>query len=305
MKLKRMLLFTAILLALCGAARAEGGLKVTATDFPCYDFARQVMGGIGEVTMLIHPGTEVHSYDPSPADILSIGQSDLFVYIGGEGDAWVDGILSGFDSDGAPATLRMMDAVEPLEEEEEGEHGHGDHDGPEYDEHIWTSPKNAKRMVRSLADRLAEVDPENADAYRANADAYIAQIDEIDAAFEAVVTGGARREVVFADRFPFLYFVRDYGLDYVAAFPSCTAETEPTPQILMKLIRRVADDGIPVIYTIEMSTQAVAKAVAEETGARILTMHSAQTVTREEFDAGETYVSLMWKNVDALREGLN
>ena len=303
MKLKRMLLIPVVLLALYGAARAEGGPKVTATDFPCYDFARQVMGGIGEVTMLIHPGTEVHSYDPSPADILAIGQSDLFVYIGGEGDAWVDGILSGLDSDGAPATLRMMDAVEPLEEEEDGEHG--DHDGPEYDEHIWTSPKNAKRMVRSLADRLAEIDPENADAYRANADAYIAQIDEIDAAFEAAVAGGARREVVFADRFPFLYFAREYGLDYVAAFPSCTAETEPTPQILMTLIRRVADDGIPVIYTIEMSTQAVAKAVAEETGARILTMHSVQTVTREEFDAGETYVSLMWKNVDALREGLN
>ena len=300
---KRILLIAAALL-LCGAAFAEGGLKVTATDFPCYDFARQVVGDRGEVTMLIHPGAEVHSYDPSPSDILSIGQSDLFVCIGGEGDAWVDGILSGFDSDGAPATLRMMDAVEPLEEEEDGGHSHEDGDGPEYDEHIWTSPKNAMRMVQALADRLADIDPENGEAYRANAAAYIAQIDEIDADFEAVVAGGARREVVFADRFPFLYFVREYGLDYAAAFPSCTAETEPTPQILMALIRRVADDRIPVIYTIEMSTQAVAKTVAEETGARILTMHSVQTVTQEEFDAGETYVSLMRKNVSALREGL-
>ena len=298
--MKKIVILMLAALFLCAAATAEGGLTVVATDFPCYDFARQVLGDAGEAVMLIHPGTEVHAYDPSPSDILRIGQADLFVYIGGEGDAWVDSILSGFDGEG-PAALRMMDSVSPLEEEGE----QGAHAQPEYDEHIWTSPKNAMLMVRALAEALAEADPENAEAYASRADGYCGEIAALDAAFESVVSEGKRREVVFADRFPFLYFARSYGLDYAAAFSSCTADTEPTPQIIMSLIQRIERDGIPAVYTIEMSTQSVARTVAEETGARILTMHSAQTVTQAEFDAGETYVSLMWKNVEALREGLN
>lgn len=300
MKLKAIVLILALLLLLGGAAIAEGRLSIVAADFPCYDFARQAAGDRADVTLLIHPGVEVHSYEPSPADILLIGQADLFVYIGGESDAWADGILEGFGASEAPATLRMMDAVVPIEEEG------ADHDGgaPEYDEHIWTSPKNALVMVAAMGDALAAIDPDGADIYAANAAAYAAQIAGIDAAFEQAVADGARREIVFADRFPFLYFVRAYGLDYAAAFPSCTADTEPTPQIILSLIRQIERDGIPAVYTIEMSTQAVAKTVAEETGAKILTMHSIQTVTQDEFDAGETYVSLMRKNVEALREGL-
>lgn len=299
---KTMICALAALILLCVTANAEDGLKVVATNFPCYDFARQVVGDRGEVTLLIHPGVEVHSYEPSPADILAIGGADLFVYVGGESDAWVDNILSGFDPSDAPATLRMMEAVTPLEEEGEDD-AHGD--GPEYDEHIWTSPVNAMAMVGALSERLCELDADNAGAYAAAADDYIARIAEIDAAFEEVVEGGVRHELVFADRFPFLYFVRRYGLDYAAAFPSCTAQTEPTPQTMLSLIRRVSQDGIPVVYTIEMSTRKVAGTIAEETGARIRTLYSLQTVTQAQFDAGETYVSLMRENVEAVREGLN
>ncbi|MBR1821985.1 MAG: zinc ABC transporter substrate-binding protein [Clostridia bacterium] len=298
---KRFLLIVIAALTLCAAGRAEGRLNIVATDFPCYDFARQVAGEAADVTLLIHPGVEVHSYDPSPADILAINDADLFVYIGGEGDAWADGILAGFDGEG-PQTLRMMDAVALLEEEGE-EEAHG-HEAPEYDEHIWTSPRNAASMVRALSDALTQIDPERAEAYAQGADVYIAEIDRIDAAFREIVDHSELKEVVFADRFPFLYFVREYGLDYVAAFPSCTADTEPTPQTILTLIREVTANDFPAVYTIELSTQAVAKTVAEETGAEILTMHSIQTVTQDEFDAGETYVSLMWKNVEALREGL-
>lgn len=296
------------LIAFTAASVAEARLNVVATDFPCYDFARQVCGDQADVTLLIHPGVEVHAYEPSPADILAISGADLFVYIGGEGDAWAENILDGFDGD-APETLRMMDAVQPIEEEGEHDHGHDhehdhDHDAPEYDEHIWTSPKNAEAMVAAMADAIAALDPENAATYEANAQAYIEQIAGIDAEIEAIVNGASRRILVFADRFPFLYFVRAYGLDYVAAFPSCTAETEPTPQTILSLIQAVQANGVPVVYTIEMSTQAVARTVAEETGASILTLHSIQTVTQDEFDAGETYVTLMEKNVVALREGL-
>ena len=298
---KRFLLIVIAALTLCAAGRAEGRLNIVATDFPCYDFARQVAGEAADVTLLIHPGVEVHSYDPSPADILAINDADLFVYIGGEGDAWADGILAGFDGEG-PQTLRMMDAVALLEEEGE-EEAHG-HEAPEYDEHIWTSPRNAASMVRALSDALTQIDPERAEAYAQGADVYIAEIDRIDAAFREIVDHSELKEVVFADRFPFLYFVREYGLDYVAAFPSCTADTEPTPQTILTLIREVTANDLPAVYTIELSTQAVARTVAEETDAAILTMHSIQTVTQDEFDAGETYVSLMWKNVEALREGL-
>lgn len=298
---KKMLVLLMLLAFATLPALAEGRLKVVATNFPCYDFARRVVGDRGDVSLLIKPGVEVHGFEPTPADIVSIGKADLFVYIGGEGDAWADNILSGFDSAATPAVLRMMDAVTPLEEEGDV---HDAHDAPEYDEHIWTSPGNAMAMVQALADALCGLDGDNADAYRAAAKDYIGQISELDAAFRDVVANGARRVLVFADRFPFLYFTREYGLDYVAAFPSCTADTEPTPQILMRLIQRVVEDKIPAVYAIELSTQVVARTVAEETGAGILTLHSMQTVTQDEFDAGETYVSLMTRNLEAVRRGL-
>ncbi len=302
-----------ILLALCvlgmfmigGTVMAEDKLSIVATDFPCYDFARQVAGERANVTMLIKPGVEVHSYEPSPSDILAISQADLFVYIGGEGDAWVRNILEGFDAGEAPQSLRMMDVVEALPEAHDSEAHSHDAETPEYDEHIWTSPQNALRMVAAMATALSEVDPDHAADYASASANYSAQIAGIDAAIAQLVQSGVRHELIFADRFPFLYLVREYGLDYTAAFPSCSAETEPSPKTIMSLIDRVIEDQIPVIYTIEMSTQTVAKTIAEATGAQIETLHSVQTVTQQEFEAGESYVSLMWKNVDALQKGLS
>ena len=295
-KLTALLLLFALL---CACAAAEERVSVVCTDFPCYDFARQVAGGHADVTMLIKPGAEVHSYDPTPADIIDIGEADLFVCIGGESDAWAEGILSGLGGD-APETLRLMGCVTGLIEEPEE-----DRDGPEYDEHIWTSPKNAMAMVSAVADALEKADAANAGAYRENAEEYIAQIAQIDAEIAGVVGTAERRVLVFADRFPFLYFAREYGLDYLAAFPSCTADTEPSAQTVMALIDRVVRDKIPAVYTIELSTKAIARTIAEETGAEILTMQSLQTVTQEDFDAGECYVSIMRRNIEALRKGLN
>lgn len=301
MRGKGIILIIALLALLCATAAAER-LSVVTTDFPCYDFARQVAGERADVTMLIKPGAEVHAYDPTPSDILAIGGADLFVCVGGESDAWVEGILGSFGGD-APATLRLMDFVDDLIEED-GDDGHA-HEGPEYDEHIWTAPSNAAKMVAAIGEALGGVDPENAGAYAAAAGEYIAQIEALDAEIASVVDNGARRELIFADRFPFLYFARAYGLEYLAAFPSCTADTEPSAQTVMALIERVAGGGIPAVYTIELSTQSIARTVAEETGAEILTMQSCQTVSQADFDAGATYVSLMRENVEALRKGLN
>lgn len=302
---KTVVLLLALSVLLCAAAGAESPLRVVATNFPCYDFARAVSGGEAEVTMLLKPGTEAHSYDPTPADILAIEGADLFVYIGGESDAWANGILESLDADRRPVTLRMMDCVGDLiEEDEEEGHVHDRNEGPEYDEHIWTSPRNAAAMVRALGEVLADIGGGEASAYLEAADAYAAQIDALDGEIRQLVDGASRNTLVFADRFPFVYFTREYGLDYVAAFSSCTADAEPTPQILLTLIQKVVEDHIPAVYTIELSTQAIARTVAEETGAKILTLHSMQTVSQETFDAGETYVSLMRNNVEALVEGL-
>jgi len=299
------MLFVILALLLTGSMSAMAGerLKVVATNFPCYDFARQVCGDGAEVTMLLKPGTEAHAYDPTPADILAMGNADLFVYIGGESDAWADGILASFDEGDRPATLRMMDCVSDLVEEDDADAGH--HGAvPEYDEHIWTSPVNAAAMVRALGEALAGLDGADADAFREAANAYAAQIEGIDGALRRLVEGAKRKTLVFADRFPFVYLTREYGLDYVAAFSSCTADTEPSAQTVMALIDRVVSEDIPAVYTIELSTQAVAKTVAEETGAGILTLHSMQTVTQDEFEAGESYVSLMQRNLEALGRGL-
>ena len=302
-KLMIVALIAALLLTI-PAAMAEGKLSVVCTDFPCYDFARQAAGDRAEVTMLLKPGTEAHSYDPSPADILAIGGADLFVYVGGESDAWVDNILDSFGDD-APARLRMMDRVNGLIEEDEDAHEHA-HDGePEYDEHIWTSPVNAMRMVEATAEALCAVDPAHAQGYTANAQAYGDAIGALDQEIRAIVEGAARREMVFADRFPFAYFAREYGIDTLAAFPSCTADTEPSAQTVMALIDRIARDRLPAVYVIEMSTQAVARTIAEETGVEILTMQSMQTVSQEDFESGATYVSIMEENIEALRKGLN
>ena len=299
MKKTAMIAMAIMMLLLCGAAQAEGKLSIVCTDFPCYDLARQAAGELAEATMLLKPGVEAHSFEPTPADILQIGEADLFVYIGGESDAWADSILSGFDGGDAPATLRMMDAVEDLIEEEDADHG------PEYDEHIWTSPVNAMRMENAVADALCRLDAANAREYLDNASDYNTRIAAIDDEIRTLVSGAKRRTLVFADRFPFIYFVREYGLDYLAAFPSCTADTEPSAQIVMSLIERVAGEKLPAIYTIEMSTQAIARTVAEETGAEILTLQSMQTLSQADFDAGASWVTLMEQNVEALRKGLN
>ena len=303
MKCNRIVLLLIALLMLCGAALAEGGLRIVCTDFPCYDFARHAAGEGAEVMLLLKPGLEAHSYDPTPADILAIGEADLFVYIGGESDAWADSILAGFDGGDGPVALAMMDCIEAPIEEDGEEHGHGD--GPEYDEHIWTSPRNAAAMVEAVGAAMGEIDPGNAAVYAENAATYAGEILEIDGALRALVDGAARRTLVFADRFPFAYLVREYGLDYLAAFPSCTADTEPSAQTVMALIQKVTEEKLPVVYTIELSTQAIARTVAEETGAQILTLQSMQTVSQDDFDAGKTYASIMRENIEALRKGLN
>lgn len=294
--MKRLILTMGMLLLLARPASAE--LDVIATSFPLYDFASHVARGAAQVSMLIQPGTEVHAYDPTPKDMIAVEKCDVLLYVGGESEGWVDTLLSA-TTDG-PEALRLMDCVEVMEEAE-----HDDHHGEvEYDEHIWTSPVNAMGMVQAIADDLARRDPDNAALYRQNAQAYIDEIAELDEAFRDAVSNGSRKRLIFADRFPLAYFVHEYGLEAIAAFPGCSAETEPSAQVMRRIIDAVREDGVPCVYTIEMSAGRVAATVREETGCDVLEFHSCQNVTKDEMEAGETYVSLMRKNLAALRQGL-
>ena len=298
-KYASLLLALCLLLTACSAGAESGGepLRVVATDFPCYDLARQVLGSDASLTLLIRPGMDTHTYEPTPADAKAVYEADVLIYIGGTSDAWVEDMLA--DAPGV-AAVRMMDSVQPLEEAH-AEHGHED---ISYDEHIWTSPVNMRAMLSSVEEALCAADPDGASTYRANAEAYDAQLVQLDQTFRDIVSEAARTELIFADRFPFLYFAREYGLSYVSAFSGCSEEAQPSVQAVAALIDAVEQDGVPVIYVIEMSTGDVARAVAEQTGAEIVEMHSCQSVTGEEFEAGETYLSLMTRNVEALRKGL-
>lgn len=291
-----LLLVAAICLANIPAF-AEETLQIVCTSFPCYDFARAVAGENAQISMLLKPGSEVHSFEPAPSDVLSIAAADLFVYVGGESDAWVEDILLSFGDD-APQTLRFFDCVEALEEEHDHE---GEH---EYDEHIWTSQENACLMLATLCDALCALDAENSEKYSANATAYEAEIVQIQAEITEIVDHAARKELVFADRFPFLYFAEEYGLEYVAAFSSCSSESEPSARTIASLIDRVKSDEIPVIYILELSNGKLAHTIAEETGAEIRTFYSMQNISEADFSAGETYVSLMKKNIEVLKEGI-
>ena len=297
--------------SLCGCTSSEksessGKLKVIATIFPAYDFARQVFGDTADVKMLLKPGQESHSYDPSAKDIVEISGCDLFVYNGGESDQWVESVLKS-----APEveTFRMTDAVSLLDEEvTEGmqnaeEHGHDEeeHDD-EYDEHVWTSPDNASAIVKALGKRAAELFPENADQVTANADSYAGKINELDAKF-AELLSGEERYFIFGDRFPLLYFFRHYGLNYYAAFPGCGSGTEPSAQTMTFLLDKLQQpDSVPAVFCIELSSRRLGEVLAEDSGLPVVEFHTCHNISADDLAAGETYVSLMERNYEVLSD---
>ena len=293
----------------------DGKTQVVCTLFPYYDFARQIGGDDVDVTLVVPAGRETHSFEPTPMDVIRISQADVFIYNGGESEQWVTDFLDAAGED-IPCVLSMMDAAELHEEElVEGmqsgtsAHDHHDHDEDgeeiEYDEHIWTSPVTAMALCRAITDGLCQADPDHADSFRARLVDYLAALEALDGTFREIVAEGSRNLLVFGDRFPLLYFCREYGLDYRAAFHGCAGDTEPSLATLKYLIDLVNEQHIPVVYTIELSSRKVAKAIAETTGAQVRTFHSCQTVSRAEFDAGVTYLQLMEANADVLREGLS
>lgn len=287
-------------------------LKIVTTIFPQYDFARQITKDKAEITMLLAPGVESHSYEPTPQDIIKIQKSDAFIYVGGESDEWVKEILNSMDTS-KMAVINLMDCVEPvkeeivegMEEEGEGEEHKEGVEEIEYDEHIWTSPRNAVLITNKIAEELSRIDSKNAEEYKKNAADYVKELQKLDKDFQSIVDNGKRKTIAFGDRFPFRYFADAYGLSYTAAFPGCSTDTEPSAATIAYIIDKVKNEKLPVIYYIEFSNQKVADSISEATGAKALLLHSCHNVSREELDKGVTYLDLMKKNAENLKEALN
>lgn len=287
--------------------KTDGKLKVITTIFPPYDFTRQIAGDKIDLSMLLKPGMESHSFEPSPKDIVDIQSCDLFIYVGGESDEWVRTILESDDKK-PKKIIALMDCVDTVEEATvEGmtaeEHEEGEE--KEYDEHVWTSPKNAVTITKKIAEILDELDPSDKKIYDENTRQYCAQLTQLDNEFRETVDSAKNKLVVFGDRFPFRYFTDEYGLGYFAAFPGCSAETEPSAATISFLIDKVKEKNIPVVFKIEFSSGKVAKTIAEPSGAKVLEFHSCHNVDADGFNNGETYVSLMKKNLKNLKEALS
>jgi ABC-type metal ion transport system, periplasmic component/surface adhesin len=297
---------------------SKSKIQIVATLFPQYDFARQIAGDKADVTLLLPPGVESHSYEPTPSDIIKINQSDLFIYTGKYMEAWSQKIIDSMKDSGSKSFVLDVSkgvSLEKTEDEvrqhqkgsEENEGNQKESEGHEdqlYDPHIWTDPMNAKIMAENIADALCSIDPANADYYKENAKTYGIELDELDSQFRTIVQEGKRNELIFGSRFALYYFVKRYGLEYQAAFDSCSSETEPSVKTVAALIKKMKEDKIPVIYYAEMEDPKVARSISSETGSKMLLFHSCHNVTKKELESGATYLSLMKQNAANLKEGL-
>lgn len=305
-------------------------INVVATLFPYYDFVRSVAGDRIHLSMVVPAGMDSHSFEPTPADMLTIQNADVLICNGGALEHWLTQVLDAVDTTGM-TVMTGMDYVDTVKEEivegmEDEEHDH-DHDSEghdlgsgdydlgsgddghgveiEYDEHIWTSPVNAMTLVKEITAVLSDADPKNASYYEENRDVYLEKLKQLDNELLKVAANGKRSMIIVGDKFPYRYLADEYGLSYRAAFSGCSTDTEPSAKTIAYLIDKIRSEHIPVIYYLELSSHRVSEIISEETGAEPLLLHSCHNVTRKEFDDGVTYLDLMEQNVINLRKGLD
>ena len=295
--------------------------SVVSTSFPGYDFARAVTKNTNiSAKMLVKPGAETHTYEPTPQDIIDIKNADMFIYVGGDSDTWVEKILKDVDSK-KTHVVKLIDLVSTVNEEivegmEDDDHDHKhshdhdhshshdhdhdhDEDEVEIEEHVWTSPKKAMEIVKKIAKVASEIDAAEEAKINDNAEKYVAEIAQVDKDLHQAIDGKIS-EIVVADRFPFRYFADEFGLKYAAAFSGCSEQTEASAKTISFLINKVKQDKIKKIYKIELSNGKIAETVSKDTGAEVLELHSAHNVTADDFSKGVTYVDLMKRNLLAL-----
>lgn len=289
-------------------------LNIVTTIFPAYDWVREILGDEtdrAEITMLLDSGVDLHSYQPTVDDIVKISDCDLFLYVGGESDGWVEDALKNAPNK-ERKVIRLLDvlgdsakAEETVEGMQEEEHDHEEE--AEYDEHIWLSLKNAQVLVAAISEALQETDPARKDAYAANAAAYAEKLSALDGEYRAAVDSGKYKTLLFGDRFPFRYLADDYRLDYYAAFPGCSAETEASFETVSFLAGKMDALGLPCVLTIEGTQHKIAETIVQNTAQKnqqVLTMDSMQAVTANDAASGVSYLSIMEKNLSVLKKAL-
>ncbi len=308
----------------CGKADAKKSdssskeLSVVTTIFPEYDWVKQIVGETSEadITMLLDNGVDLHSYQPNADDIIKISDCDVFIYVGGESDEWVDDVLKeATNKDMVVINLletlgnriKEEEVVEGMQGEEEEEDADEEEEGPEYDEHVWLSLKNSSVLVQAIADGIAKADPDNKDAYEKNAAAYIKQLQDLDAKYEYAVANAGTKTLLFGDRFPFRYLVDDYKLDYYAAFVGCSAETEASFETITFLAGKVDELELKNIMQIESADGRIAQTIIDNTKDKnqtVLTLDSMQSVTAQHVADGANYLAIMEKNLEILKQAL-
>ena len=302
---------------LCGCSSANksgnqnGKIQIVTTIFPEYDWVMNILGdnpANAEVTYLLNNGTDLHSFQPTANDIMKISSCDLFVYVGGESDEWVEDVLKeAVNKD--MVTINLLDVLgDKVVEEELVEGMQGEEEEEiEYDEHVWLSLKNAKILVQSISDEIQKIDPANAEAYKANTTAYIGKLDQLDKDYQDVVNNASIKTVLFGDRFPFRYLIDDYGLEYYAAFVGCSAESEASFETVTFLSKKVDELSLPVILTIEGNDKKIAETIISNTQSKdqtVLTMDSMQSTTSKDVANGVTYIQVMSGNLEVLKKAL-
>ena len=292
-------------------------IEIICTTFSEYDWAREIVGGSEkvEITYLLDNGVDLHNYQPSAGDIMKISDCDMFVYVGGESDKWVnDALAESRNKD--MQVVKLLDVLGDFAKEEEIKEGmeaeeedeEGEDEGPEYDEHVWLSLRNAEICCDAICESLCKLDSEGADTYKSNLEAYNAKLDQLDAEYVDMAENAKVKTVVFGDRFPFRYLVDDYGIDYYAAFVGCSAETEASFETIVNLANKMDELNLDTIFTIENSDASIAKSVIENSKNKdrgIETLDSIQSVTEDMVSGGVTYISIMQKNLDTLRKVLD
>ena len=332
MSIKKFLIGCAMVLA---ASATFAKTKIVTTIFPEYDWVKQIVGNKtkdAEITLLIGNGVDLHSYQPSIQDIAKISTADIFIYVGGESDEWVDGVLKSARNKNMKVInlmevlgdrVKEEEVVEGMQEEDEHEHHHdededehehehhhhhsSDEEELEYDEHVWLSVRNAKILCAEICNALCAKDSKNAATYKANCASYSAKLDKLDSDFAAAVKNGKTKTLLFGDRFPFRYLVDDYGLKYYAAFVGCSAETEASFETIVFLAKKVDELGLKNVCQIESGNGKIARTIIESSknkNAKILTLDSMQSVTQNDIKKGATYLGIMQKNLEVLKEAL-
>ena len=289
-------------------------LSIVSTIFPYYDFAAEISKDKATVSLLIPPGCEPHDFDFSPQDIIEINNADIFIYNGGESDSWVESILENIDP--SVKVIRCFDYVNPLYEDdsalESEEHHHNEtdeeehhHEEQEYDEHIWTSPKNAINIVNAISREIINTDKSNEDYYSKNCNNYIKELKNLDNKLEQISNQAKNNTLVIADRFPFLYLTQHYNFQHLSAFSGCSSQTQPSIKTVTTIIDYVNENNIPVVFKCDFSSDSFPNIIREDSNAKVGTLYSCHNVTKDMFNKGESYISLMEKNCEILKEAVS